>query len=85
MISSKSKALVIVFTLFLLTGLLTVGCKQKIKDSWVNTSSMPGNTFKSHMQTEQGNATVVYLGSDKDAPNVQFGPKDVSFNFRDLK
>lgn len=87
MVSSKVKAIIIVFALFLVTGIVTVGCKQK--DSWVNTKSMPGNTFKEYRHTsanaKNDSSTVVYLGDDKNAPNVQFGPKDVSFNFRDLK
>jgi len=88
MISSKSKTLVIVFALFLFIGIITVGCKQKSKGAWVNTNSMPGNTFKAQTYSanaKRGNSGVVDLSSDKDAPNANFGPRDVSFNFRDLR
>lgn len=87
MISSKVKALVIVLALFLFTGVVTVGCKQKSQDSWVNTNSMPGHAFSKYAGKSgaKHNATVVYLGADKDSPNVNFGPRDVSFNFRDLR
>lgn len=88
MISSKVKAIVIVFALFLFTGIITVGCKQKSENSWVNTNSMPGRTFSGSAGTsnaKNGNSTILYLGSDRNAPNVNFGPKDVSFNFRDLR
>lgn len=84
MISSKVKALVIVFALFLFTGVVTVGCKQRSEDSWVNTNSLPGHAFAGKSNAKHG-ATVVYLGPGKDDPNVNFGPKDVSFNFRDLR
>lgn len=87
MVSPKVKAFAIVFALFLLVGIVTAGCKQKSKDTWVNTNSMPGKTFSGY--TNQSNANIghsgiVYLGSDDNAPNVNFGPKDVSFKFRDL-
>lgn len=84
---TKVKALVIVFVLVLFTGLFAVGCKMEPKNSWVNTKSMPGNTFSKHYKSDAkaNNSTIVYLGPDKDSPKVDFGPKDVSFNFRDLK
>lgn len=85
---TKVKAIVIVFALFLFTGIITVGCKQKSENSWVNTSSMPGRAFNGYTKTnnaKNSNSTILYLGSDKNAPNVNFGPKDVSFNFRDLR
>lgn len=88
MVSSKVKAIFIVFALFLVIGIITAGCKKEVKHAWVNTSSMPGSTFSSHgvnVGNKQENSTVVYLGSDKNSSNVQFGPKDVSFDFRDLK
>lgn len=80
---SHLKVVVVVFVLFLLTGFVTVGCKKKVKNAWVNTKSMPGSTFK-HNNAGNADSRVVYLGSDKDSPNVNFGPSDVSFEFRDL-
>lgn len=87
--SSKVKALVIVFALFLFTGLVTVGCKQKPKDAWVNTSSLPGQTFSHHdtSNAKQGTPGIVYLGSNSSGQsssqsNSNFGP---SFDFRNLK
>lgn len=82
MISSKVKSLVIVFALFLIAGVITVGCKQKTENNWVNTNSLPGHAF--NKSAAKHSSTIVYLGDD-DAPNVNFGPKDISFKFKDLK
>lgn len=85
--ASKAKILGLVFALLLCVGLITVGCKQETKNAWVNTKSMPGQTFKSHIQTrrQQSNSTIVYLGSSDSSTNVKFGPKNVNFEFRNLK
>lgn len=85
--SSKTKVISIVLALFLFTGLLTVGCKRKTKNAWVNTASMPGQTFKKYESNnaEQNNSKVLYLGSDSSSQSENFGPRDVSFEFRDLK
>lgn len=85
--TSKAKALAFVFVLFLCVGLISVGCKQKPKSTWVNTSSMPGQTFSNHSQntTNSSNSTIVYLGQEKNAPENNFGPSDISFEFRSLK
>lgn len=89
--SSKVKALVIVFTLFLLTGLVSVGCKQKPKNAWVNTSSLPGQTFANHSMSDskQANPGIVYLGSNSSGSSSQsnsnFGPREVNFDFQNLK
>lgn len=80
---SHLKVVVVVFVLFLLTGFVTVGCKKKAQSAWVNTGSLPGSTFK-HNSNQKNDSRVVYLGSDKDSANVNFGPNDVSFEFRDL-
>lgn len=88
MFSSKVKVLVSVFALFLFTGLVTAGCKQKSQHEWVNTSSMPGQTFTKYTNqsnAKQSNSTIVYLGSDSDSSNANFGPRDVSFEFKNLK
>lgn len=87
MLSSKVKSLVFVFVLLLAIGTVTVGCGQKTKNTWINTSSLPGTTYQkySHNDEKSNNSTVVYLGSDKNAPNVNFGPQDVNFDFRNLK
>ena len=80
---NKKKSLIIVFALVLFIGFVTVGCKQTIKNSWVNTSSMPGKTF--NRSAKLGGSTVISLGSDKTAKNADFGPGDVNFDFRVLK
>jgi len=88
MVSSKTKTPVILFALILVSGIITTGCAQKPKGAWVNTNSMPGKTFSSDYKksadAKNYNSSVVYLGNS-DEPNVNFGPKDISFNFRDLK
>ena len=87
MISTKVKV-VVVFALFLFTGVITVGCKKKSEVAWVNTNSLPGNTFTQHANNsgaKHSNPTVVYLGSDSTSSDANFGPKDVSFEFRELR
>ena len=91
MISSKTKPIVIVFALLLFTGVTTVGCGQKAKGTWVNTNSLPGNTFVQHngSSAKRSNA-IVYLGSDSSrspsaSSDSNFGPKDVNFDFKSLR
>lgn len=87
--STKIKTLIIVSVLLLAVGITAVGCKKKPANAWVNTSSMPGNTFANHTNTASKNkSTVVYLGSDDTpgrASSGDFGPKDVSFEFKNLR
>lgn len=88
MFSSRPKTLVIVAALLMITSLMTVGCQAKGKKGWVNTASLPGHAYSKY--TNQGNAkrntsTVIYLGSDDNASEVDFGPRDVSFEFKSLK
>lgn len=82
--SSKVGSIIIISALLLSTGLVVTGCREKPKNTWVNTNSMPGQTFKDDSNDIKPKSTFVYLGADKDEPNVNFGPKDVSFDFRDL-
>lgn len=88
MITSTPKSLVILVALVLLISVVTVGCGKKKQGEWVNTASMPGhamdNVNYANLPMSKGNVSgTVYLG-DPNTPNVQFGPRDVSFNFRDL-
>ncbi|MBP7211756.1 hypothetical protein KBA27_02880 [bacterium] len=79
----KSKILIIVFALLFLVGITTVGCKSQHHSAWVNTDSLPGKALNS-----QNSSGVVYLGSTNnqdDADVVNFGPKDVNFDFKSLK
>lgn len=88
MISSKTKTIIIVFALLLFTGIATVGCGQKPKTAWVNTSSMPGNTFVNHRRSgnaKKANSTIVYLGSSSSSSKTNFGPGEVNFEFQSLK
>lgn len=81
---SKVKALFFVFALLIFTGLITVGCKQNTKAAWVNTNSLPGQTFTKN-SANSGRSTIVYLGSDSKTSSGGFGPRDVSFEFSNLK
>jgi len=83
MSASSVKTLAVVFVLLFLTGFVMAGCKQKAKSTWVNTSSMPGQTFVKHNNAQQSHA-VVYLGQEKQQ-EVQFGPQDVNFDFKSLR
>ena len=86
--STKAKALVIVFALLVFTGIAAVGCKSTHHAAWVNTDSMPGKTFNKYLGGSQktNSPAVVYLGSkDDQSQDMNFGPKDVSFDFKSLK
>jgi hypothetical protein len=83
MSASSVKTVAIVFVLLFVTGFVMAGCKQKAKSTWVNTSSMPGQTFVEHNNAQQAHA-VVYLGQEKQQGN-QFGPQDVNFDFQNLR
>ena len=87
--STKVRALVIVSALLLVTSIIAVGCKPRAKESWVNTNSLPGNTFVNHRAesaAKHNTAAIVYLGSSSDATSdMNFGPQDVSFEFKSLK
>lgn len=88
MFSTKVKALVFVFALLLFVGIFTVGCRRKPEVAWVNTKSMPGNTFSQYTNNSSSKNThsgVIYLGGDSNSSNSNFGPRDVSFEFRDLR
>jgi len=91
MASNKIKALAVVFALILITGLVAVGCKNEPqKAEWVNTKSLPGNTFVDHSNnTKQGNSSIVYLGgsdsSSSSSSSGSFGPQDVNFEFQALR
>lgn len=87
---SKVKALFVVFALLLVTGVVTVGCNRDTKTTWVNTGSLPGQTFRKP-NTQQGNSRIVYLGSNSTSSGSgsgsrsDFGPRDVSFEFNNLR
>lgn len=82
--SSKVKA-VVVFSLLLFTSVVTVGCKDKAKDGWVNTNSLPGKTFTNDNVVSNAPKRVpgiVYLGQSNSSKSPRFGP---SFEFKNLK
>ncbi len=81
--SSKAKVIIIVVAVLLFVGFVSVGCKQKSRNSWVNTDSMPGNTFVKHNKKSQ--SQIVYLGAEERKHESNFGPRDVSFEFVDLR
>lgn len=89
MISTKVKALTIVFVLLMAAGFLTVGCgKKPEKQGWVNTASMPGHAFSNYTanNTKKSYPGIVYIGNEtSSSPNIKFGPRDVSFEMRNLK
>ena len=86
MITSTPKLTVILIALILSISVVTVGCGKKKQAEWVNTASMPGHALDSvNLSNSQNNMSgTVYLG-EPNTPNVQFGPQDVSFSFRDLR
>lgn len=80
---SVLKVVVVFFTL-LFSGFLITGCAEKHKVGWVNTNSLPGQTFKEISTPSLNVSSIVYLGSNDGSTNVNFGPKDISFEFKDL-
>ncbi len=87
MFTSAPKLSVILIALILSISIVTVGCGKKKHAEWVNTASMPGHAFDSNgnLSGSKNNVSgTVYLG-DPNTPDVQFGPRDVSFSFRDLR
>lgn len=87
MVSSKVKALVVVFALLFFTSFVTVGCKGRAQSGWVNTNSLPGETFKRHNNNgkRKSNPNIVYLGSSSDSAGANFGPGDVRFDVNGLR
>lgn len=88
MISAKVKTFIFVFVLFLFVGIISVGCKKKTDPAWVNTNSLPGNTFTQYTNNNNvrpHSSAIVYLGSNNSDADVKFGPKDISFEFKSLK
>lgn len=88
MVSSKVKACVFL-ALLLFMGVFVVGCKtkQEKKNPWVNTSSLPGQTFASHYPSGQqsSNPKVLDLSKGRSGSSSNFGPGEVSFEFEDLR
>lgn len=81
MISFKCRAFTIILTLLLCPFVFTA-CGST-KATWVNTDSMPGNTFSQYrvdLSDKQKIVTAVRNSAKKD--NGNFGP---SFEFKDLK
>lgn len=87
MISSKVKALVVIVALLFCMSLVTVGCKGQTQSGWVNTKSLPGETFKNHRNNSKRktNPNIVYIGSSNDFSGANFGPGEVSFDLNGLR
>jgi len=85
MISTKVKALVVVFALLLSISIITVGCRNKSETGLIKRASLSGTTLGNYANKPKHNPNIVYLGSDNDTSGVDFGPKDVSFEFRALR
>ena len=88
MVSVKKISIAVVFGILLVVGFATVGCGKKPESAWVNTQSMPGKTFSKYAKKEtprKSSNQVIYLGSSEDSTSSSFGPRDVSFDFKDLR
>lgn len=77
----------LIFPVLLANCLIVTGCNSQ-SNSWVNTNSMPGHTFKKYAAYVQYNTNNKESSSGFGPPpiekNIQFGPKDISFDFRRL-
>lgn len=83
---SAKKIAVIVLVLCLVLGFVLFNHQQKPKSvAWVNTASMPGQTFAQHTVATKSDDGIIHLGSSSYNDSEGFGPKDVSFDFKDLK
>jgi len=88
MISSRTKALVTVSALLLVTSIVAVGCgQQSTKNAWVGTDTLPGKTFTNNASSnaKRSSSTIVYLGSSNESQDANFGPRDVNFDFQALR
>lgn len=85
MLFSKTKKIIAI--LILLTScLMFTGCTSQ-SNSWVNTNSMPGHTFKKYVaytQNTHSKNSSSNFGPPPIEKNIQFGPRDVSFDFKNL-
>lgn len=79
-----------IFTIVLANGFILTGCTGQ-SNAWVNTNSLPGHTFKKYSNYSQqynSNSSGKNFSPDFGAPpvdkNINFGPKDVSFDFKTL-
>jgi hypothetical protein len=86
MTSTKIVVISVFAVVFLITVIVSTGCKSQQRV--VNTDSMPGHALSD--LGGSGNRTrsdgVIYLGSDyKQTSTADFGPKDVSFDFKTLR
>lgn len=85
---STSKTLVLVTALLIFSSMFAVGCSSKPRAGWVNTDSMPGHRYDKYVNLsneKRNTSTVVYLGSEETKTAVNFGPKDPSFDFENLR
>lgn len=77
----------LIFPLLLANVFILSGCNGQ-NTTWVNTNSMPGHTFKKYTAYVQHNTNNKDSSSDfGPAPiekNIQFGPRDISFDFKKL-
>jgi len=89
MFSSKFRTFTVIFALLVFTGLSTVGCGQKtaVKQGWVNTASLPGQTFTNHSDSnaKKTNPAIISFDTGRSSARQNFGPRDVSFELQDLK
>lgn len=69
-----------ILTIILFVSIISTSCNRTDKSSFFNVASVKDTPTK---VIRQNTKNVVYLGDSEDAR--PFGPKDVSFDFYDLK
>lgn len=69
-----------ILTIILFVSIISTSCNRTDKSSFFNVASVKNTPTK---VLHQNTKNVVYLGESEDARS--FGPKDVSFDFYDLK
>jgi len=80
---------ILVLLIIIVGGFILTGCTGQ-NNTWVNTNSMPGHTFKKYSNySQQNNTSSKNFSPDFNTPpavndNIQFGPGDVSFDFKTL-
>lgn len=88
MVSAKTKTFIMVFVLLLTLGIVSVGCKHQPDRRLMNTSTLPGHTYKDmdkKVKNQNSNSNIVYLGTESSQSDFAFGPNDVSFEFSALR
>lgn len=87
MVSASVKSLVMILALLVVAGVISVGCGKS--GGMVNTDSMPGHKLQKYRRyinyNQSPDKSTIVLRNQNDDSNADFGPKDVNFDFKNLR